>query len=125
MAETLQQVQRYLKIESSTTLFTIDIRVTNDAQANNGGRYYVDVARSVERILMTRLGARVMRPQFGSALYLLRDRTFNSYWKAMATRYMFEAIARWEPRVRFKQLHFNIDPLGRHDFYLELERRDN
>ncbi len=87
-------------------------------------RYYVSIAASIARILTTRLGERVMRPTFGSNLYLLRDRTFNSEWKVLATRYIFEAIKRNEPRVKFKQLHFNINKFGKHDFYLELDAND-
>lgn len=84
--------------------------------------YAVSIADSIARILTTRLGERVMRPTFGSNLYLLRDRDFNSEWRVKATRYIYEAIQRWEPRVRFKRLRFNIDATsGQHTFYLELE----
>ncbi len=91
---------------------------------SNSKRYYVSIAESIARILTTRLGERVMRPLFGSNLYLLRDRTFNSEWRVLATRYIFEAIKNNEPRVKFKQLHFNISPSGKHDFYLELDAND-
>lgn len=85
-------------------------------------QYYVSLSDSISRILTTRIGERVMQPTFGSNLYLLRDRDFNSEWKINATRYIFEALTRWEPRVRFKKLHFSIDAItGIHDFYLELE----
>ena len=86
------------------------------------GRYTVSIAESISRILTTRLGERVMLPDFGSDLYKLRDRDFNGRWRVAATRYIYEAINRWEPRVRFKRLHFNIDATtGIHTFYLELE----
>lgn len=88
-------------------------------------QYYVSIAKSISRILTTRIGERVMQPEFGSYLYLLRDRDFNSEWRVNATRYIFEALRRWEPRVRFSRLHFNVDSItGRHDFYLELEPND-
>lgn len=86
--------------------------------------YQVTIAQSIARILSTRLGERVMRPLFGSDLYLLRDRTFNSEWRVLATRYIYEAIDKNEPRVRFKKLNFNINEHGKHDFYLELEPND-
>ena len=86
------------------------------------GKYLTSVADSINRILTTRIGERVMRPEFGSNLYLLRDRTFNSEWRILSTRYIYEAITKWEPRVNFKQLHFNIDATtGKTTFYLELE----
>ena len=83
----------------------------------------MSIADSISRILTTRLGERVMRPEFGSLLYLLRDRDFDSEWRIKATRYIFEAITRWEPRVKFKRLRFNIDALtGKHTFFLELDK---
>ena len=87
-------------------------------------KYQVSIARSISRILTTRLGERVMRPEFGSDLYRLRDRDFDSRWRVLATRYIFEAIKRFEPRVRFKRLGFKIEATtGRHTFSMELEAR--
>ena len=98
------------------------IGVAITGQTNTTKQYAVSIAASISRILTTRLGERVMRPQFGSKLYVLRDRDFDGYWRVTATRYMYEAINRWEPRVRFKRLHFNIDASsGQHTFYLELD----
>lgn len=107
-------------------LFTFaDAQLTGMVINGNGSqKYYVTIADSIARILTTRLGERVMRPNFGSNLYLLRDRTFNGEWRVLATRWIFEAIMRNEPRVRFKQLHFNADSFGRHRFYLELDAND-
>ena len=88
------------------------------------GKYLTNVAASINRILTTRIGERVMRPKFGSSLYLLRDRAFNSEWRILATRYIYEAITKWEPRVNFKQLHFSVDAsTGKTSFYLELEAK--
>jgi len=89
------------------------------------GDYAVSVMDSINRILTTRLGERVMRPEFGSDLHLLRDRDFNSEWRIKATRYVYEAIQQHEPRVKFKRLNFNIDAqTGEHSFFLELEPND-
>lgn len=86
------------------------------------GKYLTSVADCIGRILTTRIGERVMLPEFGSNLYLLRDRDFGSEWRILATRYIYEAITKWEPRVVFKQLRFNVDATtGKHNFYLELE----
>ena len=85
-------------------------------------QFYVSLTDSISRILTTRIGERVMQPEFGSDLYLLRDRDFNSEWRITATRYIYEALKKWEPRVRFKQLHFNINAItGQHYFFLSLE----
>ncbi len=84
-------------------------------------KYYVSLAKSIARILTTRIGERVMLPEFGSNLYLLRDRNFSGEWRILATRYIYDALRQWEPRVKFKQLHFSIDAItGKHEFSLEL-----
>ena len=59
-----------------------------------------ELDQAIEIILSTRPGERVMRPTFGSQL---RDLTFepnNSQTAARATRYVEEALAMWEPRIR-------------------------
>ncbi|MBL4774486.1 MAG: GPW/gp25 family protein [Mariprofundus sp.] len=100
------------------------IALTGTAQNEPGKRFYVSVVDSIARILSTRLGERVMRPEFGSDLYLLRDRNFDASWRVRATGYIFEAIQRDEPRVAFKQLHFDSDAItGRHSFYIEIDPR--
>lgn len=95
------------------------------AERTLNGHYAVSVMDSINRILTTRLGERVMRPEFGSNLYQLKDRDFNSEWRIKATRYVYEAIRQHEPRVKFKRLNFNIDAkTGQHSFFLELEPND-
>lgn len=100
------------------------IALTGSTHNEAGKRFYVTVVDSIARILTTRRGERVMRPEFGSDLYLLRDRTFDAAWRVQATRFIFEAIGRDEPRVEFKQLHFNIEAItGKHSFYIEVDPR--
>ena len=70
--------------------------------------YEVTIANSINRILKTPLGSRVMRPLFGSRLYELRDRTFDDTFKALATKYIFEAINKNEPRVKVHSVNFNL-----------------
>ncbi len=86
-------------------------------------RYYASLQESISRILSTRLGERVMRPEFGSNLYLLRDRKVNDEFRLLATKYTFEAIEKNEPRVAFKKLHFTYQN-GKHHLLLELEAND-
>jgi len=122
-----QQVLQPLQLQELTfrdVQFDGAVFVGDVAQASaNNSKYYVSIAESINRILTTRIGERVMRPEFGSLLYLLRDRDFDSEWRIKATRYIFEAINRWEPRVKFKRLRFTIDALtGKHTFALELDK---
>jgi len=120
MSQTTQLLQLH-DLQFSDVNFT-GVKLVGDLAKGN---YYVTLADSISRILTTRLGERVMRPEFGSDLYLLRDRDFNSEWRVLATRYIFEAIQRWEPRVKFGRLNFNINAItGQHYFYLELQPND-
>jgi len=70
------------------------------------------IAESIIRILKTPLGSRVMRPEYGSKLYELRDRKFDDDFRLKATRYIFEAIAKNEPRVKVEKVGFNINPVN-------------
>lgn len=73
--------------------------------------YKVSIVNSINRILKTPLGSRVMRPDFGSRLYELRDREFNDDWKLKATRYTYEAISKHEPRVSVEKVNFEVKPV--------------
>lgn len=66
--------------------------------------YLTDIEKSIERILTTPLGSRVMEPTFGSELYLLIDRRIDDMWKLLFIKYVFEAINTWEKRVRVKSV---------------------
>lgn len=74
--------------------------------------YLVTIGESITRILKTPLGSRVMRPEFGSELYTLRDRKFDEKFKALATKYIYEAINKNEPRVSITSIEFKIKPVG-------------
>ena len=49
---------------------------------------------AIKRVLITPLGSRVMRPEFGSRLFELIDRTFNTEYKLDAISFTYEAIER-------------------------------
>ncbi len=74
--------------------------------------YKVDIATSINRILKTPINSRVMRPEFGSKLYELRDREFNDEYKLRAIRYTYEAISKYEPRVKVENVDFKIKPVS-------------
>jgi len=72
--------------------------------------YLVDISESINRILKTPLGSRVMRPEFGSLLYTLMDREYDEEFRVKATKYTFEAISVNEPRVTVSRVNFLIEP---------------
>lgn len=94
------------------------------AEQREQGRYIVSIADEIIRLLSTPLGSRVMRPEYGSELYKLRDREFNDYWRLIATRYTFVAINRYIERVRCRKVLFELLGDGRVKMNLELEKRD-
>ncbi len=63
-----------------------------------------DIREAVGIVLRTRLGERVMRPEFGSGL---ADLVFDPNDAALAGRIEFlarKALERWEPRVLLKEV---------------------
>ena len=74
--------------------------------------YKISIANSINRILKTPLGSRVMRPEFGSRLYELRDREFNDEFKLDATRFTYEALSKNEPRIKVERVVCEIEPVG-------------
>lgn len=62
-------------------------------------RHERDIEEAILIILNTAKGERVMRPEFGSRLPELVFMPINSTTMALATLYVEEALAMWEPRI--------------------------
>jgi len=73
--------------------------------------YLADIPESINRILKTPLGSRVMRPEFGSLLYTLRDRECDEVFRVLVAKYTYEAIRKNEPRASVQRVNFEIDPV--------------
>lgn len=69
-------------------------------------KYLINIEDSIKDILLTPLGSRVMRPEYGSRLFELVDKRPDDEYKAKLTCYVVEAIHKNEPRVRVKRLKF-------------------
>ncbi len=85
--------------------------------------YVISTKDSILDILKTSKGSRIMRPNYGSDLYLLRDRTFNDEWKLTAQQNIFDAIyaveeagerkgARVEPRAEYIKTEFEVNAVS-------------
>ncbi len=74
--------------------------------------YQLSIQKSVERILSTPVGTRVMRPEFGSSLFELIDRRADAAWFVDCVSYTFDALDRWEPRISVQTVRPEID--GQH-----------
>jgi uncharacterized protein len=59
----------------------------------------VAIRQSIYLIVMTVPGERVMRPDFGCQIHELIFHPANAETAATATRYVREALTRWEPRI--------------------------
>ena len=64
----------------------------------------ISTKEAIERVLLTPLGSRVMRQNFGSRLYELIDRPFNEEFKLDAISYVYEAIENNLPEVKIKKV---------------------
>ncbi|MEI9428735.1 GPW/gp25 family protein [Mesorhizobium sp. Cs1299R1N3] len=68
------------------------------------------VKQSIEVILTTPIGSRVMRRDFGSRLMSLIDAPMNDRVVLAAYSAVADALAKWEPRYRLETV--NIDAAG-------------
>jgi len=100
------------------------IEVTvNAIEGIDDAGYIVSIEKELSRLLTTPIGSRVMRPDYGSELYKVRDREMNDYWRLMAIKYTFIAINRHIKRVRCRKVLFDVQGDGKMKMKLELEKR--
>lgn len=76
------------------------------------------VRQSVEDILSTRKGTRVMRRDYGSDLPLLIDRPVNQSLLAAIRAETVDALTRWEPRLRCERVH--VTEIGQGSVLMDL-----
>ena len=62
------------------------------------------LAQSIATILTTPIGTRVMRRDFGAALFDLIDQPFNAITRMRMFAATAVALARWEPRLRLTRV---------------------
>jgi len=75
-----------------------------------------DIEEAIQMIMLTNKGERPMRPEFGSELSRLVFAPINTATAGLAARYVREALARWEPRIRVTNVYVQPDP-GQKDRY--------
>ncbi len=63
-----------------------------------------DVEEAIRMILLTNKGERMMRPEFGSELATLAFAPNDASTAGLARRYVYEALARWEPRIKLGEI---------------------
>jgi phage baseplate assembly protein W len=75
---------------------------------------YTDIDQSIQIILGTPIGQRVMRPTFGSRLHELIFAPANPTTWGLAELYVNEALRFWEPRIEIIDVVARTDPEERH-----------
>lgn len=68
-----------------------------------------EIDQSIQIILATAPGQRVMRPNFGCRLHELVFAPNNSQTVAQARRYVEDALGMWEPRIRVTDIDVQTD----------------
>ncbi len=88
--------------------------------------------QSIFDILMTPLGSRLIRRDYGSLLPFLIDSPINSATKLKLMSAIATAIVKWEPRVKVRSVSLSINSDGTNDtantglsVLLTLRRADN
>ena len=64
----------------------------------------LDMQSKVIRVLTTPLGSRIMRPLFGSKLFELIDRNYDTGYRLDAVAYTAEAIERNLPELQIREI---------------------
>ena len=80
-----------------------------------------EILQSVEIILSTSPGQRVMRPTFGCRLNELVFSPNNSHTATQARRYVEEALGMWEPRIQVLNVDVRTDPDEHSRLMIEVE----
>lgn len=77
--------------------------------------------QSIEDILTTRKGTRVMRRDYGSDLPELLDRPFNAETKVDMIAATADALALWEPRISLTSVSVTLNSDDESKPYIDLE----
>jgi phage baseplate assembly protein W len=67
-------------------------------------RKQIGLRETVTRVLMTPLESRVMRPEFGSRLFELVDRTYDSRYQLDVVEYTAKALEKNIPHIKIEQI---------------------
>jgi phage baseplate assembly protein W len=81
------------------------------------------LAQSIDDILTTPVGTRVMRRDYGSDLPQLIDAPMNGETLVDVYAATADALARWEPRFRLRRVEVNAAAAGRMEITLTGEVR--
>lgn len=81
------------------------------------------ISESIQIILGTGLGERLMRPDFGCRIHDLVFHPVNPNTCALASLYVREAVIKWEPRIREVEVQAYPDPTQENAIVVNVEYR--
>ncbi|MCI4670774.1 MAG: GPW/gp25 family protein [Bacteroidia bacterium] len=95
--------------------------------ANDSGPEMVsaekDICESLQILLSTKLGERVMRPNYGCNLYKLNFEPINTQFLAFVQTYIEQSILLHEPRVELENVNINTSSQLDGILYIEVNYR--
>lgn len=83
------------------------------------------IRQSVQDILTTPVGTRIMRREYGSLVFQLIDGPFDDILQMQLYAAIATAIIRWEPRVSLHSVSLSIADLGAYVLDLNFTLVDN
>ena len=72
-------------------------------------QHETDIDQAIRMILLTAKGQRVMRPEFGCQIHDLIFAPNDAMTAGLASYYVEEALAMWEPRIRVARVDAAVD----------------
>jgi phage baseplate assembly protein W len=81
------------------------------------------VSQSIQLILRTAKGERVMHPDFGAGLNRLVFEPLNQATISLAQHYVKDALVRFEPRVEVLNVSIRVDPQLQDQLLINVEYR--
>lgn len=76
------------------------------------------ISQSVRDILITPVGSRIMRREYGSLLSALIDQPDNAALRLQIMSACYMAILKWEPRIRLTAITFESTTAG--DLFVDI-----
>lgn len=75
-------------------------------------RHGTDIEQAIRMILLTPKGQRMMRPEFGCRIHDLTFAPNDASTAGLASYYVEEALAMWEPRIRLIDVSADADAVA-------------
>jgi len=96
----------------------------DDNGAVDFSSYEENVKESITIILSTKIGERMMNPEFGCRISELLFKSNSSETHALAEQYVIEALRKWENRILLKNININSVDINKILIDIEYQLKD-